>query len=66
MSKCPIKTKTITILVPNTDEDYVADDTSMPEYIKKEINWPEDEHYWEIRGFFGKYKQCKKCQVCEV
>ena len=43
-----------------------CDDTTPPEYSSEEINWPQDEHYWEIRGFFGKYKQCQKCGVVET
>lgn len=65
MSKCPIKTKIITLVETIYDEDSFGD-TNPPGYISKDIEWPEDEHYWEIRGFFGKYKQCKKCHVVET
>ena len=61
MSKCTSKDNFIKLLKPKFELD--GDDTNLPEYEEVLVEWPAEEHYWEIKGFFGKFKRCKKCGV---
>ena len=61
MSKCTSKDNFIKLLKPKFELD--GDDTNSPEYEEVLVEWPAEEHYWEIKGFFGKFKRCKKCGV---
>ena len=71
MSKCTSKDNFIKVMKPKEDDEFGGQissfgDTNPPEYEEVLVEWPADEHYWEIKGFFGKFKRCIKCGVEDI